>query len=65
MHVGSSPGSGRFLGGVHGNLLSIRAWRILAQRKLGYSPQGRKLLDTIEATWPGEHKPNVRPLRHN
>ena len=51
--MGSIPGQEDSLDECMATYFSILAWRILAQRKLGYSPQGRKLSDTTEATWHG------------
>ena len=50
--VGLVPGSGRSPGGVYGNLLQYSCLKNPhGQRSLlGYSPQGHKGLDTIEAT---------------
>ena len=49
--AGSTPGSGRSLGGGLAIHSSILAWRVHEQGSLvGYHPQGRKELDTTEAT---------------
>ena len=50
--VGLIPGSGRSPGGVYGNPLQYSCLKNPhGQRSLlGYSPQGHKGLDTIEAT---------------
>ena len=49
--LGSIPGLGRSPGGGHGNPLCILAGKSHGQRNLvSHSPQGRKGLDTTEAT---------------
>ena len=50
--VGLIPGSGRSPGGGHGNPLQYSCLENPMDRGalVGYSPQGRKELDTIEAT---------------
>ena len=51
--LGSIPGQEDSLDECMATYSSSLAWRILTQRKLGYSPQGRKLSNTTEATWHG------------
>ena len=43
---GLIPGSGRSLGGRHGNSVESHGWRSL----VGYSPWGHKELDMTEVT---------------
>ena len=48
--LGSIPGSGRFLGEGNGNPLQYSCLENVMENLVGYSPWGRKELDTTEAT---------------